>query len=390
MKSILTTLFGKSSDKNLCSSILWKLVGALSFLIIASHPFKAEASTVATPTAINVVVDYLEETATVSTGSGISTKIYVSKDNKNWEIMSSNVLDISALLQTREVTLYFKGNKETTPTSVKLSGEDSSLKAFYSVSGGEGRVNFSGTSFPIEVRKGTNGQWKTIPSNNFFVTTQYETYGASLYFRVIGTATRRPGKIVSVKVPKRPTAPSVKLDGGKLYISGLKPGETQYRVGDNKDWTLFPASSTLRTMDLKDLLGNEVNTTIKGGTIEFRTIYNDSKKKVASSVKVIEVPAQPVAPENVTLTGTMLTAVDANKRKYYEYTIVQGTGTLDLKTAKWTSFTSAKPVIIKAAKIGDKIHVRAKSYTDSITKQVVPASISKEFTVQTITQTSKK
>ncbi len=389
MKLKLIRLYDQGCDRNLYNNILWKVMVAFLFLIAAYHPSKAEAGTVVTPAAISVAVDYLEETATVTAGS--NTKVYVSKDNKNWELMSSNVLDISAMLQTREVTLYFKGNKDTTPTNIKLSGEDASLKAAYAVFDGGGRVSFSGTNLPIEVRKGANGQWKLIQNpNNYYVTTQYETYGASLYFRVIGTATRRPGKIVSVKVPKRPTAPSMKLDGGKLNISGFKPGETQYRVGDSTAWILFPTSSTLRTMDLKDLLGQETNTnTIKGGTIEFRTIYNDSKKKVASSVKVIEVPAQPGAPENVTLTGTTLTAVDANKRKYYEYTIVQGTGTLDLKTAKWTSFTSAKPIIIKAAAVGDKIHVRAKSYTDSITKQVVPASISKENTVQTITRILK-
>ncbi len=378
------TLENHRHPKELLKHLIWKVMTVLVFMMLPAFLSRAEASTVVGR--VNVVVNYLEETATVTPGSNASTKFYVSKDKKTWEVMSSNVLDISTFLKPKETMIYFKGNRDSTINEVKLTGEDVSLKAAYNVFGGAGKVDLSGSSLPIEFRKGANGQWKTL-TTPFLTTTPYETYGATLYFRITGTETRRPGKVVSVKIPKRPSAPSVKLDGSKLYISGLKQGETQYRVNDAVDWTLFPVSSTLKTLDLKTLLASElpVNTPFPGGTIEFRTISNDSKKKVASSVKVIEVPPQPTTPGNITLNGTTLTAVDSNKKKYYEYTVVKSTATLDMKTAKWTSFTSSKPVIVKDATIGDKIYVRAKSYTDSATKLIVLPSTYGEHIVKTIT-----
>ncbi len=354
----------------------------------------AEASTAVTPvptSRVTVTIDYLEETARVTAGPANSTKFYVSKDKmKTWESIEPNSpMDISAILSTKEVTLCFKGNKDTLPAEVVLQKEDSSLKAVYSVFNGAGRILLTGTNFPIEYRKNTSSQWKPVGSTTF-LTALYETYGTTLYFRTTADVSRRAGKIVSVKVTKRPSAPSVKLDGSKLYITGLKAGETQYRVGDSTVWIDFaPADAKLKTKDLKDFLGTESNSAIKAGVIEFRTKYDDGKKKLASSVRIIEVPAQPIAPANVTIAGTTITSQDTDKKKYYEYAVVTGTAALNAATAKWSSFTSAKPVIVKGANVGDRIYVRAKSYTDKETKLVIPASLPRELPVMSITTPTK-
>jgi hypothetical protein len=361
----------------------------------AGRSSRAEASTVVTPpiNQLGVAVDYVEETVTLTPGSNNSTKFYISKDGqKTWEMIEpAGSVDISTLLSTRDVYLYFKGNKDTTIAELKLPAQDASLKATYSVIDGVGRIMLSGTSFPIEFRKGTNGYWKTLPTaSTTLITTPYETYGATLYFRIAPATTRRSGKIITVKVSKKPSAPSVKLDGSKLYISGLKPGETQYRAGDSTIWLDFtPTDTKLKTIDLKDLLAPTatVNTPIPAGTIEVRT--KATTGKVASSIKVIDVALQPTVPNVITITGSTLTVQDINTKRQYEYTRVSGTAALNIKTAKWTSFTSSKPVIIKGAAVGDKIYVRVKSYTDSTTKQLILASTYKELTVSSITTVTR-
>lgn len=387
-----TYILAKRSKEGYLRAHLKQVFVTLLILILAAAPgitaYGAEV-TPATATEVNVIIDYLEETAKVTAGSGGSKRFYVSKDKKTWELITGDTLDISTFLKTKETIIYFKGNKDITVREVKLAGEDSSLKGAYTVIGGVGRIELSGSTLPVEYRKGAHGSWKTyIPP---FFTAPYEAYGATIYFRTTGAATRRPGKIVSVKVPKRSSAPSVKVDGSKLYISGVKPGETLYRTALKDEWTLIPSDSQ-KTIDLKYFLAPTAtpNEPLPSGTIEFMTTYNDAKKKVASAVKVIEVPAQPVKPTNITLTGTTLTVTDTNKRKYYEYTRITGPGTLDIKTAKWTSFTSAKPVIVKGAAVGDRIFVRAKSYTDTDTKQVVPASVYLELPAVTSISITRK
>ncbi len=368
-----------------------------NILLLAVIAFKAagglniaKASTVVTPLINQVVVtpNYLEETVTVTPGSGNSTKFYISKDGmKSWEMIEpAGTVDISTLLSAKEVLLYFKGNKDPIPSKLTIPAQDSSLKATYSVLNGEGRIMLSGTTLPVEYRKGANGSWKQLLTNDkTLITTPFETYGVTLYFRILATPTNRAGKIISVKVSKKPSAPNVKLDGGKLYLSGLKPGEPQYRVGDSMIWLDFnPSDTKLKTIDLKDLLAPtaNANTPIPAGTIELRT--KPKTDKVASYIRVIDVPLQPTVPDTITITGSTLTVQDSNKKKAYEYTRVSGTSTLNIKTAKWISFTSAKPAVIKGAAIGDRVYVRAKSYTDSTSRQLVLASTYKELTITSI------
>jgi len=84
------------------------------------------------------------------------------------------------------------------------------------------------------------------------------------------------------------------------------------------------------------------------------------------------------------LTGTTLTIFGSDKKRAYEYTIVPRDKDINLSTARWTTITSAKAAIIKTAKIGDKICVRLKSYTDTTTKQAVPASTYKTMFVTSL------
>ena len=359
-----------------------------------------------TPTSIPVKVNYIDETVMVPSASCASTKFYISTDNcKTWELIEdsksiTNTIDISGLLSSKEVTIYFKGNKDTQPTPVVLQAEDNTLKPVYKVIKGSGDsykgiIEFSAGNRKVQYRKGTNGVW--LEAANSMDTSMYEIKGATLYFRMAPSSSLsnpsnpdlRAGKIVSVKIQKRPTAPSVRFDGSKLCLTGLKSGLTQYRVGDATNWTTFNSATKASFINLTSLPGVSVTTNgnLPSITVEFRTPATD--KKIASAAKVIEIPEQPrLEPSKVNLvftTTATLSVTDTDQKRAYEYSVVPEPDTLfDFSKARWTTFTSKKHVVIKNVAIGRKVLVRMKSTTDTVTKQIIPASTYASYTVKPI------
>lgn len=354
---------------------------------------KPVVATANTGSIVNVTIDYTTELATVKPGGGSSTKFYMSKDNmRTWELLDTQyssgnelyaVVDISSNLKPKESLIYFKGNRDQGLKEVSLQPLDSSLQVFYQISGGVGRATWD-ASKPVEYRVGVNGQWQDVQGS--VITLPYEIYGATLNFRTKASQISRSGKIVSLRVPKKPTAPSVKIDGSKLCISGLKNGETQYRINDEIIWRKFESSdSKVKYLDLKTLFAPSQpdNVSIPSGTIEIRTAATD--KKVASAAKVIEIPAQPGVTNIAQLIDTTLTILDTDVKRQYEYTVIPVNTKVDYQIARWTSITASRPVIIKKATIGDQVLVRIKSTTDKVTKQIVPASTYQKFDVTGIT-----
>jgi hypothetical protein len=339
----------------------------------------------ATGTSVGVAVDYTQEIATVTAGPGGSTRFYISIDGKkNWEMIdASRMVDLSSILSTKAITIYFKGNKDTNEVPYPLQAEEGKdLTVSYKVTGGAGRIEFkSALNYPVEYKKGVNGAWRTATSPIIY-TSIYELKGATFYFRTVATTDRRAGKTISIKVGKKPSAPSAKVDGSKLILTGLKSNETVYRT-DTIEWKKFTAAAKENFLDLKSILGVAADGTILGGTIE---LYNEgSDKKVNSSAKVINVAAQAAAPQTVSVTGTSIKISDTNLKTYYEYTVVRKGSTLDLTKAKWTQMTAKNTVIVKNVSVDDKIYVRLKSTTNSATKQTILASAAREFTVTSIT-----
>ncbi len=336
---------------------------------------------------VRVSVDYLKETATISAGPGGSTAFYLSLDQgKNWEGINAGNIDIASLLSTKEVVVYFKGNKDAVPNVVTLMAEPAAPKVIYTVNNGIGRIFYtSDTGSAMEYRKGTNGTWR--PAENNMLTSLYEIKGTTLYYRTAAAASSRPSKTATVRIAKRPAAPSVKLDGSKFLLTGFKPGETQYRVNDETVWRTFPAMDPKAgTLSLYTLFANNVtsNTSIPAGRIEFRTIGTD--KKIFSASKMIEIPAQLTCPNVILMNGTTLSITDSTPKRMYEYTKVTVGSTLNIATAKWTSVSPNKSTVISKVNINDKIYVRIKSTSDSLTKQIIPASTYKEFVISFITR----
>jgi hypothetical protein len=369
------------------------IIIALIFTTVSNFT-AVDASAVTTGSQIKVTLNYLEEIAVLEPGTSSSTRYYMSTDKmKTWEMVEATV-DISTLLLTKDNIIYFKGNKDTNldPVAVTIPAEDNTLKVTYQITAGAGKITFP-SGLPVQYRKGANGAWKTAINssgvsifNNAGSTSIFEIRGATLYFRTAATESKRAGKIVTVKISKRPSAPSVKLDGSKLSITGLKIQETQYRTGDSNEWKLFqPADPKAKSIDLYTLfnLSTGQNTPIPAGTAEFRTLGTD--KKLTSTIKVIEVPLQPSVPDTISVTGSAIKITDPDTKRAYEYTRVDKNSVLNMSTAKWTSVTSKSTLIVPKASVGDKLYIRLKSRTDSTSKKLIPASTYKEFTISTIT-----
>lgn len=367
------------------------LVVCMIISIVLSTPVGiGKANTVPTGTSVTVAIDYLQEIATVSAGPSGSTRFYISTDGKKtWDLIdASRLVDLSSVLSNKALTVYFKGNKDTYELPIALQTEEpKDLTVGYKVVDGVGRIEFISTkNLPVEYKKGANGAWKTATSPIMY-TSVYELKGATFYFRTAATAERRAGKTISVKVPKRPTAPNAKVDGSKLILSGLKANQTWYRTDNVDAWRPFVPVSKENYIDLKSVLGVSPTGSILGGTIELYT--PGTSKKVSSNVRVITIPPQAAAPQAVTVTGTTITILDTNLKTNYEYTVVMKGSVLDLNKAKWSQVTAKKPVVVKNVSINDKIYVRLKSTTDSKTKQVSLASLPREFTVTSITLIQK-
>ncbi len=381
-----------------CRQNRWRYTFVLTALALAlimiKAPIRALATSTVTGTSVSVTWNYLDETVTVNKGPGNSDRFYISLDKrKTWESIPivggaagpAGQIDISAFLSSKAVVLSFRGNKDTNPVDITLMAEPNELKASYEVVNGEGRITYSGASGAVEYRKGSNGTWKTASNN--MATSIYEVKGATFYYRTAATANIRAGKAITVKVPKRPAPPAVKLDGGKLALTGIKPNQTQYYSTIKGGWLPMTTDPKAKSVSLYSLLEIPVSNSYFPATmLEIRS--SGDAKKPASGVRLLEILVQPTCPDTIKLEGTTLTISDPQKRSY-EYTRATGNAPLNIATAKWTSISANKPVIVPKAAVNDVIYVRLKSTTDSKTREITPASTYKSFTVTSVTANKK-
>ena len=371
--------FSKSL-KYMISLILLAIV-----ILVMSRPVNAFATSV-TGSVVNVAVNYIEETATVTSYAG-STKFYISIDKqKTWEdvplVGVNGVVDISGLLSSKAVDIYFKGNKDTGVKTVTLMAEPNTVTAAYVVRYGAGYIDYKTTGTAVEYRKGTNGQWKTPPAS--FSTYLYEIKGATMQFRSVATTDIRAGKVITVKIPKRPAPPSVKVDGSKLLISGIKANDTQY-YDPTLGWRYVTSDKKVKTISLYDLAkisSTAYSTPLTAGAYEFRSYVPD--KKVISGAKLLEVPLQPICPDTIKIEGSTVTITDSTKRAF-EYCKLTSSTPYNTAIMKWSSIQANKPTIIPKASVSDVIYVRLKSTVDKATKVVTPASTCKILYVTSIT-----
>lgn len=355
-----------------------------ALLMVWSRPNTALASVI-TGSTVAYDLNYQNETLVVKPGTGGSTRFYISLDKqKSWENLDpSGEVDLSMILSSKEVSVFIKGNKDTSAVEVKLMAEPDTVKAIYTITNGVGQITYTTSGSAIEYRKGSYGSWKPIPTNLY--TYSYEIKGATLYFRSVAAPGLRAGKIIAVKIPKRPSQPSVKLDGNKLVITGIKANDTQFFNTSTGLWEYVTTNTKVKTVSLYTLAkANPTgNVPLPTMSLEFRSYVPN--KKAVSGVKLIDIPVQPTCPDTIKLEGSTLTITDTAKRAF-EYFKVQNGVAFDITTVKWTTIQPNKPVIIPKASINDRIYVRMKSTVDKDTKVVTPASTYRnEYVVTSVT-----
>ena len=342
-----------------------------------------------------VDVDYINESIHVTKGPQNSTKFYYSQDKKKtWELIENpnGILDLAVFMKSSDNILYFKGDKDEEIVELKIPKEDNSLKVSYYVENGVGKLKFVNNFGSLQYRKGTNGNWKTYITD--LDLRDYEINGYTLQFRVMATTGKRAGRIVNVRIPRRQSAPTIKVDYSKFILTGFRNGTTQYRIAGSNNWITFvPVDTKTNYLDLQTLLlpkGTAQNTLpIPAAAIEVRNVAN--KNKVGSGIKLIDIHLQPTAPVTalVTLDGNKLTFTDASRYKPYEYFVLHAGEAINLKTAKWKKVTTNKPIEIKkvgtASPVpGDVIYFRTASIMDAKTKIVTPASMYTSITITAI------
>ncbi len=349
-------------------------------------------------TAVNIILDYVNDKLIVKPGPANSTKIYFSQDKmKTWEKITGNHLtygiDISVFLKTSDNTIYFKGNQDKAIVAVTLPKEDKDFKVSYYVENGVGYLKFENQTRPVQYRKGTYGEWKDYKSILDLDLASYEITGYTLQFRQKATTLERAGRVISVKIPKRQAPPKIRVDYSKMEISGLKAGSTlYYRNGDPNPKLFAPEDSKVKTISLYELLFSQTITPntqrLPAASIEFQTVGTD--KKVASATVVVDFQEQPGAPSGkILLDQTTVTFPEATKTTPYEYVVLHLGETLDLTKVKWTKVTSNKPFEIKKVgkatpAPGDVIYYRLASTTNKETKVVTPASMYDRKTIENV------
>lgn len=350
-------------------------------------------------------IDYEKLTLTVTANAGDS-RIFLatSKNAATWDEIPEELdenhkvtMDISWASNTKNYTLYLKGDKSTEPVKVILPKQNTKFKA--SLNTLENKLSFSnvGTSGKIYWRKSTSTEWNEFnPDDQTEMKNLLESFslkGISLVFRtgqVKGTSVENPGerpsKISTVKVTKRAAAPSVTLNYNTMTFGVKKT--MQYKLSEEDTWKDINTTSLNLGEAMSCVLYDQNGQNMKEDEtvgIDFRVKATASK--VASQTKTLEVPGQENTPiENITVVytgptqlkllidkkeivedGKDITLEEASSTNPYEYTVVKSGDELNIYTAKWTGITTNSTKISStAAPEGSAIYVRKKAGTTKL------------------------
>ena len=343
-------------------------------------------------------IDYEKLTLTVKANAGDS-RIFLAttKNATKWdeipgELDTNNqvTMDISWVSNSKNYTLYLKGDKSTEPISVTLPKQNTKFKATLS----KDKISFTnaGTSGKIYWRKSTSTEWKEFNQNDQSemqnLLESFSLKGISLVFRtgqVVGTSVDKPGerpsKISTLKIAKRAAAPNVSLNYNTMTFAVKKTME--YKLSTEDTWKDIN-TTTLNLGDvmssvLYDQNGKDMKEDETVG-IDFRVKATASK--VASQTKTLQIPRQEDTPtdnittaytgptqlklliekKDVTIDDKDVTLEAASSSNPYEYTVVKSGETLDIYKAKWTGITTETTKISSTvAPEGSSIYVRKKA-----------------------------
>lgn len=303
-------------------------------------------------------------------GNGV---VFYSTDNKStWNEVEGPVYtdagsktyieaDISWVSASSEVTVYFKGNKNTNVISVTFPKMSTSFKVKYDKASGE--FTFSGNDSATEFlwRKSTDYNWYRVSFTesdttykNFIETVDSLRFkGCKIVFRLgqqLGTDENdpgeRPSREITIAIPKMASAPNVKVNVKKLIVNTKDTME--YYDETSKTWV-----SCEKNMKVSELAPSVMLD--KGGkntVIKIRVAA--TSKKGYSQTALLSIDGQTAAP----VLGTdiryeiqadrklAITFVKASALIPIDYCIVKtGAESFDAATAKWKTVKNANKKI---------------------------------------------
>lgn len=345
------------------------------------------------------------EELTLQVFNNDNTIVYYSTDNTTWSEIEggydnttkSYFLDISWVSTTSDVTLYFKGDIAKTVKSITLPMQNSSISVEYDKVEGEFTFIEAEESENFQWRKTTDYYWNTVSftetsaSYKSFLSTMenLRVKGAKLLFRtpqMIGTGSSdvgiRPSAEISITIPARSAAPTVKVSSSKLTLNTSK--SLEYYNADGDFWIECDGAMSIEDIAPKALYEN-------GGKSVTLLIRKTATANVPfSKTQKLIIPGQAEKPTiggnssdvtyyfvNSKLVMQFNKASDTN---VYEYTIVREDNELNLARASWKSVTSSALMTISktVAPSGCTIYVRKKGKDENTSKNislVLPSAI---------------
>lgn len=377
---------------------------AILFFILAVSFFHSGTAKAAENVTIKEI-NYSDSTITLQAGNSDTAVFFSDSRKKNWEEVPGELssagtvtMDISWVPVSKNYIITFKGNKSAGIATLVLPKQISNFRAEFNNI--KNTVIFKNQGIhTIEWRKKDSSVWNAINTTQLSTQLSYlYDNGAAIIFRLAprnGTGTTNVGfrgsKEISVKIPKKPSAPNIKINGSKFSIP-VKKGMA-YRIagsdGQTSNWISITGSSDLL---LKNVAANALyNASADRSAVimQFRT--NATGSTQVSKISTVTIPVQEGPPGlntygillKLTSSSTITLEVKAaSTENPFEYTVVLKDMELNYQNAKWTTISNSTPVTLDddTAPAGCHIFIRKKSVEETKNSDFRLASVEAEVT----------
>lgn len=375
------------------------------FLLLIMESFLIPKTAKAADESITVKsINYKNSTITLQMNSGDTEVYYSNSSKKSWDLIEGDInnrlitFDISWISLSSKYTITFKGNHSTGITTVTLPKQTSTFKATYSKA--KGTISFKnyGTR-TIEWKKKNSSTWNTVNENSLTQELSYlYSNGATVIFRlapVNGTSNTdvglRASNEVTITIPKKASAPNIKINGSKFLIAANKglAYRTKEANGTVTDWTTISTTTNLLLKNIAAKAMYTLSSTQSEVTLQFRT--NASSSSQVSNISTVVVPVQEGPPSadkygiSLAYTGSSTLKIQvkaASTTVPFEYVIVKQDDELNYLTCNWTPITTSTAVTITStsAPKGSHIFIRKKSIEATETVDYALASVEYDIT----------
>lgn len=378
--------------KKLTDKIKYCITAALIVLLLfAIAPTgTAKAGTASAVTLGSVNYDEL----TLQVCNNQNTIVFYSVDQLNWTEVEGSyeagayLMDISWVSVSADVTIYFKGDSNSSVTSITIPMQNNDFKVTFDKV--DGLFSFENTDLAdnFEWRKATDYNWSTVSLDEDSSSHQaflkkieaFRTKGTKLILRLpqesgnARDAGSRPSKEIAVTIPAYADAPNVSVNASSLTLNTTVAMEYYDEATDS--WIECTRGMTVEEIAPEVLYQNGS----KNVTLKLRTAATE--KAPYSKTTQLTIPGQQAAPKiggntddiSYYYVNSKLTMVFnlASKTNEYEYVIIKPDMEFDFAKARWTTVSQSKPMTLTntTAPNGCTVYIRKKGINASSTKNI--------------------